>query len=157
MSTAHNTVRKGRMRVKKLICLVGIIISILIIILGIQTHDYELGGYTYNASSAPSMYDSGYATFGGDFYTYVCNNAEEAASASRTVASNLNAIANFLRQAVGYGFICLGAISCCGFSIAFVGCFEKKQKVSTTKSAAKPASEPMLHADDNKDDDDEDY
>lgn len=64
-----------------------------------------------------------YATFGADFYTFVTNNAADAASASHTVASNQIRIFNLMSKFFGYTLITLGGIGVCLFGCL---CFSYK-------------------------------
>ena len=66
-------------------------------------------------SSAPTKYDSGYATFGGDAYTYMANNAAEAASAARTVAGNQQDIFGLMQTVSGILLIGFGLLGFCHF------------------------------------------
>lgn len=118
---------------KKTFCSIGIIVSAAIILIGILTVSGALGGNTNSASTASYLYDSGYASFGADFYTYVTNNAEEAASASRTVAGNLTEIAKLLKNVIGFGLICFGVLSGCAFGIAATCGSKPKQKTENTQ------------------------
>lgn len=102
---------------KKLFSICGIVSGLLAILFGILILTGSFGGDTSTAGGASALYDSGYATFGADFYTYVSNNAQEAASASRTVASNLNAIAKLLRSSLGCLFIIIGLFATCLFGL----------------------------------------
>ena len=74
---------------KRTISIIGIAISALLVLFGILAMSGALGGSTYYADSAPYSYDSGFATFGGDYYTYSVNNSAEAAAGARAAASNL--------------------------------------------------------------------
>ena len=102
---------------KKLFLYCGVATGLLAILFGILILSGSFGGDTSTASGASALYDSGYASFGADFYTYVSNNAQEAASASRTVASNLNAIADLLRSSLGCLFIVFGLFTTCLFGL----------------------------------------
>lgn len=109
---------------KKTVSLIAMIVSVLIVFFGILVMAGSLGGDTGYASSA-YLYDSGYASFGADFYTYVSNNAAEAASASRTIASNLDAISQLLKNACGIFLMGFGLLSLCHFTMIWLG--EKKE------------------------------
>ena len=128
---------------KKKFCLLGIVAGALLILFGILALTGALGGDTSTASNAPSQYDSGYAIFGADFYNFVANNAQEAASASRTVARNLDEISKLFKNVTGFGFICLGLLCVSGFGIVLSGCGKKKQKAVIPAAAenAVPAPE----------------
>lgn len=140
---------------KKTLSLVAMIVSILIVFFGILVMAGAMGGDTtvangsYNSSSY--LYDSGYAEFGADFYTYVSNNAaaaadaaESAASAARTVASNLDDIAALLKSACGIFLMGFGLLSLCHFGMIWLG--EKKEEaeqepVEAPEVEAEPAQE----------------
>ena len=120
---------------KKLVSLIGIVLGVVVIVMGILVMAGVFGGDASGAGTSPYNYDSGYASFGADFYTYVSNNAAEAASAARTVASNLVRIADLLKNALGILTIAFGAFMCCFFALKFVGCIEK----ATVHAAPAPA------------------
>jgi len=107
---------------KKTFATVGMIIGVLIAFCGILTIAGALGGDTSYPSGAPYSYDSGYATFGGDFYTYASNNAAEAASAARTTASNLEDIAELLKNVCGVFLMGFGMMGFCFFGAIRAGC-----------------------------------
>ena len=94
----------------------GMIISALIVIFGILFIAGALTGETYRASGA-GLYDSGYASFGADFYTYVSNNAAEAASAGRAAASNLDDIFHLARTFGGIFLMGFGLLGFCLFGM----------------------------------------
>ena len=66
---------------------------------------------------AVTPYPKDYIEFGADFYTYVNNNAAEAAIAARTVASNLDSIADVIKSACGIFLIGFGLLSLCCFAM----------------------------------------
>lgn len=106
---------------KKRYSIVGMIVGVVLVLLGSFTMSGLLGGNTVIATSNSSiLYESGYGKFGADFYTYVTNNAAEAASAARTVSSNLNAIANLLKSISGIIMIAFGLFMNCFFGIKFI-------------------------------------
>ena len=96
----------------------GILSGVLAVVLGVVIMCGLFGGDTYSGGSgAPYSYDSGYATFGADFYTIVTNNAEEAAEAGRTVARNLDEIAKLLKYSLGCILIISGLFMICHFGM----------------------------------------
>ena len=103
---------------KKTMSLVGMIVALAMVLFGILAMAGALGGNTSWASGS-YLYDSGYASFGADFYTYVSNNAAEAASATRTVAGNLGDIADLLKNVCGLFLIGFGAMAFCFFGSSF--------------------------------------
>lgn len=100
---------------KKVFATLGMIFGLVIALCGILTITGEMGGDTSYPSSAPYSYESGYASFGADFYTYVSNNSAEAASAARTTASNLEDIAELLKNVFGIFLIGFGMMGFCFF------------------------------------------
>lgn len=114
---------------RKFFSIVGIFFSCMVIYLGVQYINLNaefVGGRTVSApdtaSSAPSYVDSGYASFGADFYTYVTNNAADAASAVHTVAANqvrifdqMNQVKTILTRFFGFVLISLGGMGVCLF------------------------------------------
>lgn len=123
---------------KKTVSIIGMVCGAVIILLGILVMAGSMGGGASTASGASYLYDSGYATFGADFYTYVSNNAAEAASASRVVASNLKAIAELLKNACGILIMAVGLFTTCYFGVKLTEC---KAEVKTDKA---PDAEPAL-------------
>jgi hypothetical protein len=105
---------------KKTISLVAMIVSAVVFFFGFLVMVGAIGGDTGLASGAPYSYDSGYAEFGADFYTYVSNNAGEAATAARKVASNLDEIATLLKGALGIFLMGCGAMNLCRFALVWV-------------------------------------
>ncbi|MBQ3110187.1 MAG: hypothetical protein IJC69_03515 [Clostridia bacterium] len=107
---------------KKVYATIGMLISLALVIIGIVSMCGGLGGNTSYPGSAPYTYDSGYAMFNADYYTYSVNNSAEAASAAHTAAANLDDIGEFLSLACGLFMVCLGLISFCGFGIVLSTC-----------------------------------
>ncbi len=105
---------------KKFFSLTGMIVGLAIVLFGILAMNGTLGGADSYAGSSP--YDSGYATFGGDYYTYSVNNTAEAAVAARAASSNLCQISDLLQNCCGLFMIGLGLLSFCGFGVVFAGC-----------------------------------
>ena len=99
----------------KTFSVIGIIAGVTLLILGILVLCGEMGGDMVHAGGAPSRYDSGYATFGADFYTYTVNNAGEAAAAGRAAASNAYEIGHLMKNVYGISFIAAGLFMICLF------------------------------------------
>ena len=137
---------------KKTFSIFGIIASAVIIVFGIAVMTGSFGGNTSSFTGASSvLYDSGYGTFGADFYTMVNNNAAKAAGAVETAVSNQNHLAKLLTNGFGLLLISIGLIGICGFGVAFAGCVEKPQTV-ILKEDDKPVvietkMEAMIEAD----------
>lgn len=123
---------------KKTFGLIGMIVSLAIVLCGILTITGTFGGDTGYASGS-YLYDSGYASFGADFYTYVSNNAAEAADGARTAANNLDDIAELLKNALGIFLIGFGAMGFCFFGMARCECTE-------VAAAAEPAAVEVVAA-----------
>ncbi len=110
---------------KKLVSFIAMIVSLALVFVGFLALVGALGGKTNYASSSGYQYDSGYAEFGADFYTYVSNNAAEAASATRTIASNQRAIAKLVKNIAGFCMMGAGLLSLCHFTLVWLD--EKKK------------------------------
>lgn len=107
---------------KKRFSTVGMIAGILLVLAGVLTLSGVLGGDTNMNSGSSYLYDSGYASFGADFYTFVSNNAAEAASAARTTANNLDSIAYLLSNFFGVMLIGFGLFTFCYFGVKRAEC-----------------------------------
>lgn len=108
---------------KKKLSILGIVVGIVFMLLGLLAV-YGALGDTTSASGAPHTYDSGYAQFGTDYYTYSVNNAAEAASAARTAANNLNHIYKFIETFCGIASMLFGLALVAGFGIVLSHCNE---------------------------------
>lgn len=119
----------------------GMAVSALIVIFGILFIAGALSGSTGLAGSAGAFYDSGYASFGADFYTYVSNNAAEAASAGRVVASNLDDIFHLAKAFGGIFLIGFGLLGLCYFGMKRTEC-KGLEKVKTPEAATEVPGAP---------------
>ena len=83
---------------KKTFCIIGMIISLLICILGVLQlfHVEILGDIPYYATGVMYKYDHGYAQFGADFYSHVNNNTADAAQSIHRAVTNQIAIYDIL-------------------------------------------------------------
>ena len=125
---------------KKKFAKVAMIVSLVLVFFGFLMLCGAMGGNTSSAYSSYT-YDSGYASFGADFYTYVSNNAAEAASASRTAANNLDDIATLLKGFGGIFLMGYGLLNFCnyGMIVADLGGFKnKKDKAAAAEAVAAP-------------------
>jgi hypothetical protein len=113
---------------KKTLSVVGLIIGLAFVVVGILSVSGALGGDTSYPSSAPYTYDSGYASFGADYYTYSVNNSAEAASAARTAAYNIGYVSDFLLTFFGLSSILFGFMVMRGFGIVLSSCPKKSEK-----------------------------
>ena len=123
---------------KKTLSIIGIMVGFLFVLVGILSAGGALGGDTSNPTSAPYSYDSGYATFGADYYTYSVNNTAEAAAAARAAAYNTVDIAEFLCLAFGLASILFGFVVMCGFGIVLSTC---AQNIPNDTNNATPGSD----------------
>ena len=102
---------------KKTLSVIGLIVGLAFVIVGILSVSGHLDGSDYYSMSATYEYDSGYANFGADFYSYSVNNTAEIAYAARTIA-------NFL----GLSSILFGLMVMCGFGIVLYSCSQENKK-----------------------------
>lgn len=102
---------------KKKFATIGMICSTLFVVMGILVFTGLLGGDASYPSGASYGYDSGYATFGADFYNFVSNNAAEAASASRTAANNVKELCLLIKNVCGVALMGFGLFGVCHFGI----------------------------------------
>ena len=123
---------------KKKLSVIGMIIGLAFVVVGILSIFGVLGGETSSPSSVPYYYDSGYATFGSDYYSYSSNNAAAAASAARTTAYNIGHVSDFILTFFGLSSILFGLMVMCGFGIVLASCSKenKKNLVSTETDIA---------------------
>jgi len=138
---------------KRNFSMIGMVVALIVAFCGILTLCGVMGGDTGHPSSASYLYDSGYASFGADFYSYVCNNAAEAADGAQKAASNLNEIAKLLKNIFGIIMIGFGLIAFCVFGMIWAGT-EKPEKTKNvaTESAV---SEDKTDADEDGETQDE--
>lgn len=110
---------------KKALSLTGLFIGLAFVIVGICSISGEFSGVISYPSYAPYGYDSGFATFGADYYTYSVNNTAEAAYGARSAAYNIANVANYLLKFCGISSILFGLMIICGFGIVLYSCFKK--------------------------------
>lgn len=117
-------IRKVCSNMKKIFSVSGMVVGIVAIIfaLGVLTGQYS----DVLSSGGSSPYSSGYASFGGDYYTYSVNNSAEAASAAKAAASNVGDVYELLELCFGWFMLIFGMVTVCGFGIVFAECFVKK-------------------------------
>ena len=129
---------------KKVFSIAGMLLGLIAILFGILVMCGSFGGDTSYSNGASYLYDSGYATFGADFYNYVSNNAAEAASAARTAANNLNSLAEFMRTMFGLVFITAGAFMTCFFGMSYADCKAAEAPTATVATSQQvPAAEEI--------------
>ena len=127
---------------KKLYATLGMVFSAVLVLMGILVICGALGGDASYANSASSFYDTGYASFGADFYTYVSNNAAEAASASRTAANNLLDLCVLLKNVCGISMMGFGLMGVCLFGILRCKYDDKKTEAEVVPAESDPVAEP---------------
>ena len=134
---------------KKVFSVAGMLVGLIVILFGILVLCGSFGGDSSYSSGASYLYDSGYATFGADFYNYVSNNAAEAASAARTAANNLNNMVEFIKTMFGLLFLAAGAFMTCFFGLSYADCVAAETPAATVPAApvtaeiATPATEEI--------------
>lgn len=101
---------------KKSFATIGMIVGVLVIISGILVLTGVLGLST-QYPSMQTTYDYGYTQFGADFYTFVSNNAYQAAASSYTAAYNVHALATLLKIVFSIFFMGFGMFMFCYFGI----------------------------------------
>ena len=111
---------------KKTLATLGMIFSLVLVFISFLVFAGAMGGDVDYPSSAPYNYDSGYASFGADFYSYVSNNAAEAASASRTAANNVRELCDLLKTVSGFFMLGFGLLGFCHFGIVRCDCTKKE-------------------------------
>ena len=105
---------------KKKLALIGMIAGIAMIFIGLLAMCGAFGGSSSFGGSSP--YNSGYASFGADYYTYSVNNSAEAASAARAAAHNVGDVSDFMQVCGGLFLMLFGLMAFCGFGIVYAGC-----------------------------------
>lgn len=99
---------------------IGMAIGALLVIVGIffmsgdfgHTASYGLGGSEWRYTA-----DKGYASFGGDAYTFMNNNMAFAAKNTYSADKNAQEIGDILNSGIGMFFIAFGLLSICYFGM----------------------------------------
>lgn len=108
---------------RKAFSIIGMVICVVIILMGVLL----LAGALTNAPRIASYpRDSGFGSFGADFYEYVNNNAAEAASATRAVYNLIKTASGLLMMSIGALGLCLFGTKL-GKATVFVPEPEKKE------------------------------
>lgn len=120
---------------KKVFATIGMIVCVLFVVMGFVTI-----GRDNSCSKAyqSGMYDSGFATFGADYYTYSSNNAAETANAARTTANNIYQLYNLLTDVFGWFFVFSGLAGFCHFGVICADC--KDAAVSAAPAAVEESA-----------------
>ena len=87
-----------------------------------------LGKGNWSVTSSP--YDSGFASFGADYYTYSVNNSAEAASAARAAAHNVSGLCEVVEVCSAWAIFFLGLMAICAFGIVFASTLPPKATTS---------------------------
>ena len=119
---------------KKVFSIIGMAVGFVFIIVGILAITGALGYVKHNVGYAPYTYDSGYAQFGSDYYSYSNNNAAEAASAARSVAYSMEDIGDFLTHFFGLSSMLFGLMVICAFGIVFASCLNEAKTIPANVS-----------------------
>lgn len=121
---------------KKAFSIIGILVGIAFILVGIMSMSGAFSGSsTYPDGSF--LFDSGYAEFGADYYTYSVNNTAEAAEAARAAAYNVIDVTDFLASFCGIFSILFGILVICAFGVV-LGCCNKETVTATTNADEAP-------------------
>ena len=121
---------------KKMFATIGMIVCVLFVVMGFVTIGKDNSCSTAYRSG---MYDSGFATFGADYYTYSSNNAAEAANAARTTANNIYELYGLLTDVFGWLFVFAGLMGFCRFGVI---CAECKDAAASAAPVAVEESAP---------------
>ena len=122
---------------KKIFAIIGVATSAILILMGVLTICGVFGGDTSHSSGGYS-YDYGYATFGGDFYTYVNNNAAKAAYASSAASSNVAELVDLLKNVCSIFMMGFGLFGVCHFGLILCDCIKVvavKQEIEFVEEA----------------------
>lgn len=120
---------------------IGMAISAVLVLLGLLAMCGVFGGQPRSYSTAPYNFDSGYASFGGDYYTYSVNNAAEATDAAQAASSNARELVEFTKAFCGLFMMGFGALSFCGFGIVLAGCKKDTEIVPAPEEILEETSE----------------
>ena len=123
---------------KKVLSWIGILTGVVLIITGIVVASGGTGNSLSYGQSSP--YDSGFASFGGDYYTYSVNNIAEATSAASAAASNTADVYRLVEFCLGMLMMFFGIVATCGFGLVLASvkdvctchCVEAEETVEET-------------------------
>lgn len=130
---------------KKTLSIIGMIVGLVFVIVGILTIAGVFGSEISHPTNVGIGYEHGFATFGGDYYTYSSNNAADAAHAAYSATNNIVHLAEFLFTFFGLFSMLFGLMVTCGFGIVFSGCIQPTV-VNGTNSAPYSESEEKASA-----------
>ncbi len=124
--------------------IIGMAVGVLLIIVGIffmsgdfgHTANYGLSGEEWEANDV----DKGYASFGGDAYTFMNNNMALAAEKAYSASMNAQDIGDILNLGIGMFFIAFGLLSVCYFGMQ-LGKEEKCNAVCAEEKKEEPFPE----------------
>ena len=126
------------MKKKTIFAFAGIAAGIIMIICGLTVLGGDLGVSEMSYGRTATTMNSGFASFGADFYTYVTNNAAEAANASRAAAANLVTVAKLIKMVSGIALLCFGMISVCHFGMNID--FDELSRPNGSKTSVNPST-----------------
>ena len=93
----------------------GIFIGVVIVAFGLYFYTQTTNEPLSSGTGSSYLYDDGYASFGGDFYTYVNNNTAGAAIAARATAQNVESLYTMIGKIASIFTICFGGATICLF------------------------------------------
>lgn len=125
-------------KIRKASPVIGLILGLIMALSGILIIAGVLGGDQYSSSHPSYGFDHGYATFGADAYTYLCNNAADTAEAVHSLNSNLRELTDLIKNISGTAMIITGLIAACFFGM-HIG---TPVKETATPEAAQPVFLP---------------
>ena len=130
---------------RKTLSIIGMVVGLAFVIVGILTIAGVFGSEISHPTNIGIGYEHGFATFGGDYYTYSSNNAADAAHAAYSATNNIVHLAEFLFIFFGLFSMLFGLVVTCGFGIVFSSCIQPVI-ISGTSSTTSSESEEKVSA-----------
>ncbi len=129
---------------KKIFAISGMVVSALLIVFGIFVFAGVFGRASFSVGPGyNTSYDSGYAVFGNDYYTYTVNNMAQSADGAMWSARNLCQISLFLSSFCGIFTIGIGLLGICAFGVVFAGCESTPQNSVITPEESETVVEEL--------------
>ena len=120
---------------KKNFALIGMCVGVLVVIFGI----IALAGVDYSRDLGGHYYDTGFASFGGDFYSYVNNNTAQAVHAITNQSELIN---KAIGKVGGLILLSMGLLAICRFGVMWVEEKAAEPKPANAAPAAPDTAEP---------------